>query len=94
MRFCVRTTAITIGLMWGFVFFAVAGGDGAEPGSGERLALRQVSAVLEARGQGFALARAAQLETIATELQEAGAQQARSHRNGGEVTDPAEDGTA
>ena len=25
MRFCVRTTALTIGIMWAFIFFAIAG---------------------------------------------------------------------
>jgi pyruvate-ferredoxin/flavodoxin oxidoreductase len=53
------------------VFFAVAGGDGAEPGSGERLALRHVTAVLESRGQRQALTRAKELTALGEELQEA-----------------------
>lgn len=53
------------------VFFAVAGGDGAEPGSGERLATRQVAAVLEAKGQRASLARVERLDDLVKGLKAA-----------------------
>ena len=61
-------------LMSRHVFFAVAGGDGAEPGSGERLALRHATAVLEGRGQQDALRRGRELEELRGELETALAQ--------------------
>ena len=58
-------------LMSRHCLFSVAGGDGAEPGSGERLATRQTAAVVEYEMQRRLVEEAATLEQLAGKMREA-----------------------
>jgi len=58
-------------LMSRHCLFSVAGGEGAEPGSGERLATRQVAAVIEYQMQRRLLGQAEVLDGLSKRLREA-----------------------
>jgi len=58
-------------LMSRHCLYAVSGGDGAEPGSGERIAARQVAAVVEYQMQRRTLSQIAELEKLGERLAEA-----------------------
>jgi pyruvate-ferredoxin/flavodoxin oxidoreductase len=58
-------------LMSRHCLYAVSGGDGAEPGSGERIAARQVAAVVEYQMQRRTLSRIAELEELGGHLTDA-----------------------